>query len=186
MSQQLWTWEVSRFEKIENERVKAEPTETTWDVVLEVPDLAWGYRIALPDEARSYILWRSRLGVQHVLGDISPGLAYHDGIHGVVFQLDPPRKKAEIRYLMVAEAAVRTATFDISSVRYPLDLVLEYNAVTNKCTALINTDPTFEVNLPYKNIPILTTITSIEIITSTSANEAGGTVGYGALSLHCE
>ena len=186
MSQQLWTWEASRFEKIENERVKAEPTETSWDVMLEVPDLAWGYCTALPDAARSYILWRSRLEVQHVLGDISPGIAYHDGVHGVLFQLDPHRRKAEVRYLMVAEATVRTATFDISAVRYPLDLMLEYNAVTNKCTALINTEAVFEIKLPYKNIPVLPSITSIEIVTSTPANESGGTVGYGDLSLQCE
>ena len=186
MSQHLWTWEASRFEKIENERVKAEPTEMTWDVMLEVPDLAWGYCIALPDEARSYILWRSRLEVQHVLGDISPGIAYHDGVHGVVFQLDTLRQKAELRYLLVAEATVRTETFDIATVRYPLDLMLEYNAVTNKCVALINTDTVFEVKLPYKNVPLLATITSIEIMTSTPANESGGTVGYGDLSLHCE
>lgn len=186
MSQQLWTWEASRFEKIENERVKAEPTETTWDVMLEVPNLAWGYCIALPGEARSYILWRSRLEVQHVLGEISPGIAFHDGVHGVVFQLDALRKKAEIRYLMVAEATVLTEAFDIADVRYPLDLMLEYNAVTNKCAALINTETAFEVKLPYKNIPVLTAVTSVEILTSTPANRSGGTVGYGDLSLHCE
>lgn len=186
MSQHLWTWEASRFETIDNERVKAEPSDLSWDVRLDVPDLAWGYCIGLPDEAKSYILWRSRLEVQHVLGNVSPGIAYHDGVHGFLFQIAPHEGTAEIRYLVVSEATVQAETRDIATVRYPFDLMLEYNAVTNRCCAQINTDVIFDVKLPYRNIPILASVTSIEVVTSTSRSESGGTVGYGDLSLQCE
>lgn len=186
MSQRLWTWESSRFEKIENEKAKAEPSKGSWDVMLEAPDFAWGYCVNLADEIGSYILWRSRLEVRHILGNIAPGLAFHDGTQGILFQFDATHGKAEARHLIISKSTIRTDVFSVSKHKYPLDMMLEYNAVTSKCSAYINTERVFEIKLPYKNIPLLSKVTAIEIVTSTPPDESGGIVGYGDLSLQCE
>ena len=186
MGQQLWSWEAVQFENIEAEDVRTEAAASSWDVMLEAPNRAWGYRIPLPEEARAFIMWRTRLEVLHILGNVAPGLAYLDGPEGVSFQIDIAARRAELRHVLTSSETVRIATFDIPDTTAPFDMLFELNAVTKVCSGIMNGEKIFEVTLPVETIPALDAVSDVEILTTTPPGTAGGTVGYGELTLQCE
>ena len=186
MGQQQWSWEAAQFENIESENVRTEAAGSSWDVMIEAPNRAWGYRIPLPEEARVFIMWRTRLEVLHVLGNISPGVAYFDGPEGLSFQIDAAARLAELRHVRNSSETVRVARFDLPDLAAPFDMLLELNAVTKACTGIVNGEKIFEVALPVKTVPAFEAVTDVEILTTTPPDAGGGTVGYGELTLQCE
>ncbi len=186
MGQQLWSWEALQFENIATEHVKTDATASSWDVLLEEPNRAWGYRIALPEEARAFIMWRARLKVLYVLGNILPGLAYLNGPEGFSFQIDTVSRRAEFRYLLTSAETVCVRRFDIPKLSTPLEILLELNVVTKICNGIVNGEKICGMTLPIEAVPALDAVTDIEILTTTSLEAGGGTIGYGELTLQCE
>lgn len=185
MGQHLWSWEPAQFENLNTEKVTTEATQTSWDVMLEAPNIAWGYSIALCDEARAHIMWRCRLEVLHVLGDVMPGLAFFDGETGVAFQVDVSSKKAELRRVVRGKETLLVEDYPLQDIAQPFDLLFEYNALTKKCSGILNGEKIFERQLPYTILPAPDEVNSIEILTTTPPGGTG-TIGYGELTLQCE
>ena len=186
MGQQLWSWETTRFENLDLPNVKTELSASSWDVMIETADIAWGYAISLLPAAQDCKYWRSRLEVRHVLGDISPGIAFRNERDGILFQVCPERGSAELRYVKVGERTEQTEVYQTGDVAFPMDIMMEYDAVESRCTGQINGNAVFEIKLPFENIEPLTSVTVLEIVTTSHPDGNGGTAGYGDIALQCE
>jgi hypothetical protein len=186
MGQQLWSWEAAQFENINADGVVTKAADLSWDVMIEAQNHAWGYRIPLPDEARAFIMWRARLEVRHIIGNISPGLAYLNRGEGISFQIDAAAHRAEFRHALTSSETVRIAVFGIPDASAPFDMLFELNAVTKTCSGTLNGNKVFKITLPFKTVPAFDTLSDVEILTTTPPEEGGGTVGYSELTLQCE
>lgn len=186
MGEQLWSWETTRFENLDMPNVKTEVSASSWDVMIEKPNFAWGYAIPLPAGTQEYRTWRSRLEVRRALGDISPGIAFRGDAEGILFQVVPKSESAELRHVKVGERTEQTNTYATGDIVFPMDILLEYDAESGRCTASINGSTIFEVHLPHGNISPLGQVSFVEILTSTLPEGSGGTVGYGDITLQCE
>jgi hypothetical protein len=186
MPKHNWIWNVRTLENVAKPNVKTTYADGSWRVTALEKDLAWGYCLTLPDEAKAHIMWHARVEVRQITGDIWPGLAFHDSSRGMLFLVNAVAGKAELRLLNVSREAVRTDLFKISEVEYPFALALEYNALTAKCIGRIGEDKIFDFKLPHKKIPAMAVVTSLEIVTTTPPGKSGGVVEYGSLVLNCE
>jgi hypothetical protein len=147
-------------------------------------DLAWGYCFYLPEDARANLMWHSRLDVLAASG-VSPGLAFHNTEEGLLFNVNAALGLAELQYLKVNSVAVRVEVFNVARFGFPFVISLEYNALTGECSGAVGDEGIFNRTLPYKSIPVLPAVSSIEIVTITSP-DAGGAAEYGNLVLNCE
>lgn len=186
MGQHTWSWEAAQFEKLDNAGIKTEHAASAWHVAIEPNDRAWGYRIALPEEAKPFIMWRSSIEVEWVNGMIYPGIAYMLGDEGISFQVDVTGRKVELRHVTPEDITKRVATFGAPDAETPFKLQIEFNAITKVFTGNINEKRIMHVKLPFRSLPALDEISDIEILTTTDARPGGGTVSYGALTLECE
>lgn len=185
MTQHLWSWEPAQFENLNTGKAVAEVTGASWDVLINTPNVAWGYTLSLPDAAKEHIMWRCRLEVLHILGDISPGVAFLRNTGGISFQINAATIMAELRRVASGKETMLVESFPLGTTAQPFDLLFEYNALTKKCSGMVNDTKVFDVQLPYKIISAPDSIDAIEIITTTSPQGAG-TIGYGELTLQCE
>jgi hypothetical protein len=146
-------------------------------------DFAWGYCVELSDDARAHLLWYSRIDVL-AASDVSPGLAFHDSKNGVLFQVNAALGVAELRRLRVNDRTERVELFDIARIGFPYTISLAYNTLTGECAGLLGDERVFERTLPWRSIPSLPEVTSVEVVTTTSAEL--GAAKYGDLVLKCE
>lgn len=186
MAQTLWSWEAAQFEKIEASDVLAGHVEESWHVTMKAPNRAWGYRIALPDEARMFIMWRTTLEITKVDGEVHPGLAYFMGGDGVSIQIDMATQKAELRHVMHTMETKCVAEFRAPAVTTPFEICIEMNVITRVLIGTVAGKRAFHVKLPYRALPAFEEITDVEILTTTPPTSTGGTASYGALTLQCE
>lgn len=187
MGQQLWSWEAAQFEKIESSGVKAQHAASAWHVAIEAEDRAWGYRIALPDDAKPFLMWRTTLEVEWVNGSIQPGIAYFSGSDGISFQIDLAKQRAELRHVLHTMQTKRVSSFRIQPTETPFSFQLEFNALTKAMVGTLNGSRIFSSKLPFRGLPDLDDLTDVEILTTTPKGSlTGGTVSYGMLSIQCE
>lgn len=188
MAQSLWSWEAVQFERIETESgIKTNAADETWNVSIARPHQAWGYRIALPEDAKMYIMWRATLTVSKVEGDILPGIACFSDGEGIAFQVDLAHTRAELRHALPSMKTVRVGLFRLPElVELPFTMQIEFNAVTKKCCCFVNSRRLVDVKLPFKSLPLFDVLSDIEIISTTPQRGEGGSIEYGQLSLQCE
>lgn len=188
MPQQLWSWMATQFEKLETDSgVRTNRANEQWHVEIKKPHHAWGYRIALPEDAKMFLMWQSTIEVVEIKGDIMPGIAYFFDTHGVSFQLDLPNNCVEIRHALPEMKTSRVAAFPLrGQLEAPFKMKIMLNVLTKVCAGLINDVRLFSVKLPFKSLPSFDEITDLEILTTTQPNGAGGSVVYGELTLSCE
>ena len=186
MTPHTWLWHPELFESFSLPQVSTSRTESSWLVEVLEKDLAWGYCIALPPQSHADILWRAKLEIIDTEGDISPGIALHDFNDGFLVQVNAPHKTAELRYILTKQKTIRMEMAEIGDITDGYSLTLEYNALTRNCTCCLDDRPLFEVKLPYKRIPALSSIAAMEIVTTTPQDANGGFVKYGNLYLGSE
>lgn len=188
MAQSLWSWEAAQFEKLDTASgVATSHREQRWLVDIEKPHQAWGYRIALPEDAKMYIMWRASLQITDLQGVIMPGIAYFCGTDGIAFQIDAANDRAELRHALPTMVTSRVAVFSArQEISLPFEMQLEINVVTKVCVGSLNGIRVFDVKLPFKSMPSFDEITDLEIITTTPQKDGGGSVCYGELKLQCE
>lgn len=186
MRQSEWSWEAQMFEKIDARGIKAEHAAEAWHVAIDTEDRAWGYRIAIPDDAKIFILWRVSVEVAWVNGSISPGIAFFNGGEGIALQYDQKRTRGELRHVMHTLQTKRIASYKAPNVEPPFKMTIELNAVTKKVMGMINDYRVFNVKMPFRGLPDFDVISDVEILSTTPPNSNGGTASYSTLRLQCE
>lgn len=186
MTPHTWLWKSELFESFSLPQVSTSRADSSWLVEVLEKDLAWGYCIALPKQSHADILWRARLEVRDTEGDVSPGIALHDFNDGFLVQINGARRTAELRYILTKQETIRMEIAEVDEITDDYTLTLEYNALTCNCACCLDDNPLFEVKLPHKRIPALSSIAALEIVTTTPQDANGGFVKYGNLYLDSE
>jgi hypothetical protein len=186
MPRHNWLWSAKNFEDLEEPNVKAKRSSGYWRVAVGGGDVAWGYCVKLDEEAQAHIMWHSRIEVKGAAGDVWPGLAFHDSRNGALLMANSLRGVAELRLLKVNSEVLRTEIFKLPRLECPYSIILEYNAITANCIGRVGGAQVFEFTLPHGNIPSISDVSAIEIVTTTSPNEEKSVVNYGDLALDCE
>ena len=187
MTPHSWLWGPDLFESLSLPQVNTSSAESSWLVQVRDNDLAWGYCIELPGESLNNILWRVKIEVHATEGDVSPGIALHDFNDGFMVQVNETSGTAELRYLLTKKETICMEATNLPARAGHYFLAIEYNALTHNCTCSLDENPLFEVKLPYKRIPALSSIAAMEIVTTTPLDAKNeGFVRYGNLYLDSE
>ncbi len=178
-----WMLTADAFGEIDRGSVRAKRTDGGWGVALREPSLAWGWCVTLPERFRTGIYWLTAARVLYTQGDVAAGISLHSRGRGLLFRVNAHRGIAELCTLSVRNETVCAGALRISGIPWPAEVVLEYNALTERCAGSLGSRKLFDIPLPWRGVKPLEAPDAVEVVTTSGEESGPAAAFYGHLRL---